>query len=206
MRRRCFEFYRTHIALAEETDDTMGSVDDFIASAHVFTTAVNDAIEEGILKEIAEPAISVSQLKLLKLVRVRQAQSIGDVAAFLGISNAAASKAVDRLVRRRLLRRQEGEDDRRLIRLSLTDESRLFLANYDAARERRLKDVFGEIPIEELCRGAALLDRLSARIVEFTAESGELCLQCGIHFREECLMRKMLGRRCIYQQGLERKE
>jgi len=175
-------------------------INDFIASAHVFTTAVNDVIEERVLEEATGSELTISQLKLLKLVNVRQAQTIGDVAAFLGISSAAASKAVDRLVRRSLIRRQEGQKDRRIMNLSLTDESSRLLAVYDAARQSRLEEVFGGVAQEEFFKAAQLLDRLSARIIEYTAEGEEICLQCGIYFREECLMKKMLGRRCIYQQ------
>lgn len=175
-------------------------INDFIASAHVFTTAVNDVIEERILEESTGSELTLSQLKLLKLVNVRQAQTIGDVAAFLGISSAAASKAVDRLVRRSLILRQEAAKDRRIMNLSLTDESRRLLAEYEAARQGKLEEVFGGVEREEFLQAAQLLDRLSARVIEYTAEAEEMCLQCGIYFREECLMRKMLGRRCIYQQ------
>ena len=59
-------------------------INDFIASTHVFATAVNDVIEERILEEATGSELTLSQLKLLKLVNVKQAQTIGDVAAFLG--------------------------------------------------------------------------------------------------------------------------
>jgi hypothetical protein len=26
-----------------------------------------------------------------------------------------------------------------------------------------------------------------------------MCLQCGIYFREKCVLRKLLSRRCLYQ-------
>ena len=176
------------------------AISDFLASAHVFTAAVSDVIEEYISEEATGGELTLSQLKLLKLVNIRQAQTIGDVAAFLGISIAAASKAVDKLVRRSLLRRVEGKTDRRVMYLSLADASRRILAEYDAARQRKLEQVFGEIDPEEFLRAANLLDRLSARVLEHTAASEEICLRCGIYFREECLMRKMLGSRCFYQE------
>ena len=59
------------------------------------------------------------------------ARTINDVALFLGVSDAAASKVVDRLVRRKLLPRTEGHPDRREIHLSLTESSRCLLAAYD---------------------------------------------------------------------------
>jgi len=61
--------------------------------------------------------LSLSQLKILKLLDLTEAHNIGDVAAFLGVSDAAASKTVDRLARLRYLRRTEppGPAQQRLV-------------------------------------------------------------------------------------------
>jgi DNA-binding MarR family transcriptional regulator len=182
----------------------MDLIDDFLGSAHVFASAVADVIEEELLREVAGNQITVSQLKLLKLVNLTEAQTIGDVAAFLGVSNAAASKAVDKLVRMMLLRRSEGETDRRAIHLSLTQPSRRLLASYDSARQGRLQQIFGKFEPEELQQAAALLDRLSAQVVDQNAEGKQTCLQCGIYFREKCVLRKLLSRTCLYQRQRER--
>ena len=180
-------------------DRTKELIDDFLGSAHVFASAVAGVIEEEMLREV-DQQITVSQLKLLKLVNITEAQTIGDVAAFLGVSNAAASKAVDRLVRMMLLRRSEGETDRRSIHLSLTQPGKRLLATYEAARERKLLQVFGKFDPKELQQAAALLDRLSAQIVHEREHEEQMCLQCGLYFREKCVMRMLLSRRCPYHQ------
>ena len=174
-------------------------ISDFLGSAHVFASAVADVIEEELLRDVAADQITVSQLKLLKLVNLTEAQTIGDVAAFLGVSNAAASKAVDKLVRMMLLRRSEGETDRRAIHLSLTQPSRRLLAAYDAARQHKLQQIFGKFPPEELRQAAVLLDRLSACIINHSSQGEQMCLQCGIYFREKCVLRKLLSRQCLYK-------
>jgi MarR family transcriptional regulator, 2-MHQ and catechol-resistance regulon repressor len=174
------------------------AIDDFLGSAHVFATTVDDVIEAGLLRDVAGDQVTVSQLKLLKLVAITDAQTIGDVALFLGVSNAAASKAVDKLVRRKLLRRDEGEQDRRVIHLSLTAASRRMLETYDAAKQHKLQHIFEKFSEEDLRRTAELLDRLSAGIVEHN-EKDEICLQCGIYFRERCLVRQIVKRNCFYK-------
>jgi len=173
-------------------------VNDFLGSTQVFTTAVHDIIEEQLLREAAGNRLTHSQFKLLKLVANTDAHSIGDVAAFLGVSNAAASKAVDKLVRRKMLVRTEGVADRRAAELALTPRSRRLLATYDVAKNRKLAEVFQACAPEELERMTEALDRLSAGIVDHNADPEEVCLQCGIYFREKCLMRKLIGRRCFY--------
>jgi len=176
-------------------------IHEFLGSAHVFSSAVNDVVEKRLLEEVAGKALTLSQFKLLKMVSLTDAQTISDVALFLGVSNAAASKAVDKLVRQKLLRRQEGHPDRREIRLSLTETSRRHLAAYDELKRRRLARLFRQFPSADLKRAAKLLDRLSAGLVDHAADPEEVCLQCGIYFRDRCLMRQLLKRNCFYHRN-----
>lgn len=173
-------------------------VNDFLGSTQAFSTALTEVVEERLLREIAGEALTLSQFKLLKLVANTDAHSVGDVAAFLGVSNAAASKAVDKLVRRKQLVRTEGVADRRSTVLSLTARSRRLLAAHDAARDRKLTEIFRASSPEELEHTTEILDRLSAGIIDHHAKPEETCLQCGIYFRENCLVRELLGRRCFY--------
>lgn len=184
-------------------NDSTDLIDDLLGSAHVFASAVADVIEEELLREVAGDQITVSQLKLLKLVNVTEARTIGDVAAFLGVSSAAASKAVDKLVRMMLMRRSEGETDRRATHLSLTQPSRRLLAAYDAARQRKLLQVFGQFTPGDLQQAATLLDKLSARIVDQSAKGEQMCLQCGIYFRNKCVLRDLLSRQCLYRRQVD---
>jgi len=178
---------------------------DFLGSTQVFASSVNDVIEKRLLREVGPPQLTFSQFKLLKLVAITDAQMIGDVAAFLGVSNAAASKAVDKLVRQGLLVRNEAQRDRRAIQLSLTASSRQVLATYDAAKERKLASVFRQFSPQDLRRTADLLDRLSAGIVDHTARAEELCLQCGIYYRKKCVVRQLVRRQCFYHRHQSRK-
>jgi DNA-binding MarR family transcriptional regulator len=174
-------------------------INDFLGSAHVFAGAVNDIVEKRLLREVAGKQITFSQLKLLKLVAITDRHMVGDVAAFLGVSKAAASKAVDKLVRRHLLLRTEDQADRRAMQVSLTESGRRLLAAYDTARRRKLQHLFRTLTRAELIRTSEVLDRLSAGIVNHHAKPEEVCLKCGIYFREKCLMRDLVRRRCYYQ-------
>jgi len=175
-------------------------VHEFLGSAHIFYSALNEAVEKRLLRQVAGSQLTFSQLKLLRLVDLTTGQSISDVAAFLGVSNAAASKAVDRLVRRKLLSRAEGKSDRRATHLSLTPPGRRLLAAYEEARDRELSQVFDKLPREDLRLAARLLDQLSAGILERDGHQSEHCFQCGIYFRENCRVRQLLNRNCFYIQ------
>jgi DNA-binding MarR family transcriptional regulator len=181
-------------------------INDFLGSTQVFASSVNDAIEEALLRRAGPRQLSFSQFKLLKLVALTEAQTIGDVAAFLGVSNPAASKAVDKLVRQGLLVRSEAPADRRAIQLSLTESSLRLLAAYDAAKNRKLAAVFRRYSPRDLRRTAELLDRLSAGMMDHTAKPEELCLQCGIYYRKKCLVRQLVRRNCFYHRHKGRKD
>ena len=125
--------------------------------------------------------------------------TIGDVAAFMGVSNSAASQAVDKLVRRQFLLRAEIQGDRRSSQLSLTAVSRKILSAYEAAREECAARAFAQFSDEELRRSAELLDRLAGAIVNTTTDPEHLCMQCEIYYREGCRFRELGRRNCFYQ-------
>ncbi len=178
--------------------DVTGLIIDFLGSARTFEYAVGDVIEEKLWRKIAGNRISVSQLKLLKLVSLPGAPTVSDAALFLGISKAAASVAVQKLVRMDLIRRDEGREDRRATNLSLTDQGRKMLDDYNAALQAKLVEVFGQFSPAELHRAVELLDALSELIENHQARRNEICVQCGIYFRQKCSLRQRLGRRCLY--------
>jgi DNA-binding MarR family transcriptional regulator len=173
---------------------------EFVGSAHLFSSALTEVLQVGLLRQVSGTQLSVSQLKLLQLLSVAETQTIGDLAAFLGVSGAAASKMVEKLVQRGWLSRVEGTKDRRAAQVSLTLKSRRLLADYDQKRREKLAKVFRGYAAGDLRRVARLMDRITAAIVNHSAKPEEICLHCGIYFRGKCLVRDLGGRSCLYQQ------
>jgi DNA-binding MarR family transcriptional regulator len=187
---------------------------DLLGSAQVFADAVDRLMQERLEAVVgfrgwlarATEQLSFSQLKLLKLVARTEAYNISQVAAFMGVSNAAASKAVDRLVRRKLLRRSESEGDRRAVELAVTDEGRRILEQYDAVTTRTLGEIFRDFPADELQQAADLLDQLSVSLVERgNVDDEEACFRCGVYFREECLLREKRQCSCHFRVRVSKK-
>jgi DNA-binding MarR family transcriptional regulator len=181
------------------TQQDLVEIDEFLGSAHVFASAIGEIIEQRLLDQVAGGQLTLTQANMLKLVAMTDRYTLGDVASFLDVSNAAASKAVDRLVRKDLLRRTEDARDRRSIHLSLTPAGHELLAAYEAARRQKLERIFCQYPREELQHTADLLDRISADVIDHTADPEEICLKCGIFPREKCLVRQLIKRNCFYR-------
>ena len=172
-------------------------IQDVLGSAHIFSSAVDDLMQER-LHEVIGEQLTFSQVKLLKLVALTDAYNISQVAAFLGVSNAAASKAVDRLVRRGLLTRAEAEGDRRAVELSLTEDGRRVLQEYEKVTERVLEEIFGGFTTGVLRDLAESLDRMSISLVDREGNEEECCFRCGVYFREKCLLRTESRRSCHF--------
>jgi DNA-binding MarR family transcriptional regulator len=177
----------------------VGLINDFLGSVRILSTTIDEWMELE-LKEVTDDRVTPSQLKVLKLVARTNARRIGDVADFLAVSNAAASKAVDRLVRRGLLRRTEAAADRRAVELSLTPEGRTLLAQYEAVTTQVLKELFGGLDQDKLVATGSFLDQLSTEVVKTGRVRDGICLRCGIHFRDRCILRQSVGRNCYFHQ------
>ena len=172
---------------------------EFLSSARVFAWSVREVIERTVLREMAGDKLTFSQLKLLYLVAHTDSLNIGDAAAFLGVTCGAASRAVDKLVHRRLLRRVAPAEDRRSFRLSLTETSRKLMEAYQAARDYRTRLALQQFPAEELKKTAELLDRLAGAIVSSSADANAVCMQCEIYYRDHCRFGEYGRRNCFYQ-------
>ena len=106
---RCSQANQTIVAETITADLS----NEFLSSARVLAWSVREVIERTVLREVSGDKLTFSQLKLLYLVAHTDVLSIGDAAAFLGVTCGAVSRAVDKLVRRRLLRRVAPQEDRR---------------------------------------------------------------------------------------------
>jgi len=145
-------------------------VRDFLGSVAECGAAACKVLEDEPLCRVSRGRLTRSQLRLLEHVAAAEGRTIGDAAAVLGVSNPAASKAVDKLVRRHLLHRSDAKSDRRASELTLTDTSRRLLAALEEARTRRIEEIFVPFSTEELGRAAGLLRRLANIVHEYNAE------------------------------------
>jgi DNA-binding MarR family transcriptional regulator len=187
--------------------NTEDLVNELLGSAHLFVSAVSGVLEQQLLSEVAGKLLTISQLKILKLLDMTADSTVGDVAAFLGVSDAAASKAVDRLVRKKYLRRAEGREDRRSSELSLAASGRKLLRRYEAAKDDKLSRMFAQLEPEELRQTTGFLERLTKGIVSDSANPDEVCLQCGIYLRRRCLVKEAGGRKeCSYERRKKKRK
>jgi DNA-binding MarR family transcriptional regulator len=183
----------------------LSPIQGFVGSAHLFSSALTDVLQTRLLQESGGKSLSVANLKLLQLLAIARTQTVGDLAAFLGVSNAAASKMVERLVQAGWLSRSAGITDRRSADVALTAQAERLLAQYQRRRRQKLAKVFGGASHAQLRALTKLMDTITVRIVNHSARAENICLHCGIYFRDKCLVRDLGGKDCFYRQRAEAK-
>lgn len=188
-----------------ESDARLQVVNDFLGSSHVFSLAVKELMEKE-ARDSLGTEVTLSQLKLLKLVSMTKAEKISDVAGFLGVSHPAASKAVDRLVRRNLVDRREDKDDRRAARLSLTRTGQRLLNRFIEIENKTMRGLFSRFRSAQLKEAAVLLDNLSADLINTSESLEKVCFRCGVYFREKCVLREAVGSSCFFTRNRQKRK
>ncbi len=88
-----------------------------------------------------ETGLTFAQMNVLMRLKKCNACGVSDIGAQMGVSNAAASQIVDRLVQMGYVLREEDPDDRRARRLSLTPAGEALLEQGIEMRARWLEDL-----------------------------------------------------------------
>ena len=114
--------------------------------------------------------VTLPQYRALVVLGTRGPQRAADLAAGLGVTPSTASRMIDRLVRKRLVRRTRTRDDRRVLRVQLTEIGREIVAQVTARRRQEIERILAQMPT----RGRkAVTDALRA----FAAAAGEVAEQ-----------------------------
>jgi len=115
------------------------------------------------MRKCPRRGLTIPQFRALIFVAHHENASLSDIAEHLGISLPAMSRLVGTLVRRGLMCRREGRDDRRRISLSLTERGRSAFRVAHTAARRSLADRIGVLPSREIVRVTAAM-RVLARL------------------------------------------
>ena len=169
-----------------------------LGAARMLSLAIEELVEWKLQQELAGKRLSRSQWKLLEIFAATTVGTVTEVAAYQGVSTAAASKAVERLVRLNLLERAVDARDRRHIRLSLSAEGRSLATSYLRHINLRVAELLEPNSVDDLAEISRVLERLTVRVLSAVGDSSETCVQCGLNGRESCLMEDALQQDCFF--------
>ena len=113
--------------------------------------------------------LTVTQLRVLFLLRVAPGMPAGALAEDLRVTPPTVTGLVDRLVRMGVVRREEDPKDRRLVRNVLTEQGQEALGEVEREGRALLTELFERLSAGDLARLVDSLEALVAAADELTA-------------------------------------
>ncbi len=141
--------------------------DAFLDAFETLTQAIRRARGTSALD--ADGRLTFSQYALIRALAGREAARIGDLAGDAAISPSTATRILDALERRALVRRHRSSEDRRGVTVTLTEAGRAALGRQDAWMRGRQRAFFEQLPGGERAFAPGLLVRMAALIDELAA-------------------------------------
>ena len=116
--------------------------------------------DPGRLEEWAELGLTITQIRLLFLLRRSPGATATSLAQSLDVSPPVLTRIVDRLVRHGLVQRQSAPDDRRRVCHYLTTRGEQTVQQLEEVGRTQLRPVLAQLPDGELERLVAALEHL----------------------------------------------
>lgn len=158
---------------------------DVAHASDLFVAIIEKLMTQRMLDDSFEQQVTPAQLVALRYLSLNQSSLMSDVAEGLGISFPAATKTVDRLVRKELASRSEDPHDRRVVRIKLTDRGRELVNDVYAERTRRFDAVLERLdPAARAALQKSMESFITAAIDKDSVET--VCLHCGSQHHESC--------------------
>ncbi|HEX9014935.1 MAG TPA: MarR family transcriptional regulator [Chloroflexota bacterium] len=159
---------------------------DVAHASDLFVAIVEKLMTQRMLDQNFEQQVTPAQLVALRYLSLNESSLMSDVADGLGISFPAATKTVDRLVRKELASRAEDPHDRRVVRIQLTDRGKQLVHDAYAERGRRFASVLERLEDAEhdaLRRG---MESFISAAIDDQDTVNTVCLHCGSDHHDSC--------------------
>lgn len=126
---------------ARLTRDTDAVVDAVLGASRALV-----AVAARSLATVADD-VTLAQYRVLIELAARGPQRLADLASALTVERSTATRMCDRLVRKRLVTRRRSSDDRRVVKVSLTDAGVELVAEVSRRRRAEIGRIVGRIPV-----------------------------------------------------------
>lgn len=173
---------------------------DLLRHFHVFSHAIQTVLQNSVAAGVSGGTLSFRQVSLLVLISSKGGHLVGDIVHFLGVSYAAASQTVDKLVKMNLLTLESDPRDRRVKRISVTEKGARIAQQFQEEQARRVQRLIAQYEPEALKRlSDGLADMATILMTAQSSEDQPVCLQCGIFDVNGCVLDGETEATCPYQ-------
>jgi MarR family 2-MHQ and catechol resistance regulon transcriptional repressor len=130
------------------------------------------AIEAVAARSIADSNLGPSDFQILEILLHKGALPVNTIGRKIMLTSGSISTAVDRLEKRKLVRRDPSVDDARVIYVSLTGTGHALIQRIFSRHAQRMEDVFGPLSDEERLLLEELLKRVGKHAESLGAPQG----------------------------------
>lgn len=138
---------------------------DLLIDAVLTASRVLVAVSARSLAGIEED-VTLAQYRTLVVLASRGSQNAASLAAMLGVTASTATRMCDRLIRKGLIRRRAARQDRREVRLALTEAGRRIVDEVTRMRRAELAPILAAVPRAEQVELIRALGHLNAAASE----------------------------------------
>ena len=143
---------------------TASSTDDLAGDLYAVVTFMHRTCNADLLEALGELELTLTQIKLLAYLEDAEEEiTLKQAAELVHVSLPGASRMVDDLVRRGFVLRQEDVADRRMKRITLTNEGRRVSRRLNDARLSGLREFIHSLSLTERESLSAAVSTLLAR-------------------------------------------
>lgn len=142
--------------------------DTFLITAQNSLNQLMHLSMRGIWRYAKEQGFSMTQMVALRLIHYRCDCNISEISDELGVTHAASSQMLDRLVQQGYVMRHENPQDRRNKRIVLTQKGEMILRESTQASQQWLGALFERLTVEEAMTIMAGMNILMERAAGFS--------------------------------------
>lgn len=122
-------------------------------------------LEEQAVRESSSKDLSITEVHTLVAIGKGRPRTMTHVANLLGISVSTLTTAVNKLVKKGYVDRLRDEEDRRIVRIYLTEDGIAAVEAHEAFHESMVSEALSHIPEEELPRFISSIDNINKFLI-----------------------------------------
>jgi DNA-binding MarR family transcriptional regulator len=155
-------------------------------ASDLFVAIVEKLMTQRMLDQNFDQQVTPAQLLALRYLSLNESSLMSDVAEGLGISFPAATKTIDRLVRKELASRVEDPHDRRVVRIRLTERGKTLVAEVYEERARRFAGVLERLDPSARDGLHTTMGAFISAAIDDKDTVDKVCLHCGSDHHDSC--------------------
>jgi len=166
----------------------VGTVDGFVKALLVLARTADQVLEtQSVHKAVKEP-LSSSKVQILRLLSRQDSQTATQLAQYLGVTKPAVSQIIDAMVRRKLVVRKPGKQDRREVALTLTDQGKRSMAAIQRQQRQAVRTALRNVTAGNVKQWTRTVEQIAATVAGADKAYERFCAQCGAHHDDHCVI------------------